>query len=231
MRAMVINAFGGPEQFQLAEIEKPRPGPDEIVIKVAYAGVNPADWKCREGWLSQFFDYKFPFIVGFDAAGIVSDVGEGVTEFKPGDRVTTHSNQGQGDWGSYAEYVRSNVERVSKIADYVDFPTGAAIPPPRSPHGRRSSKAAGCSRGRRSSSMAALAAWAASAFSSPNWLAPGSPPPAAPLMSTMSGLWAPIWRSITAIRTSCNRLRPGLPAASTSSSIRSARVPCPMASP
>ncbi len=125
---MVIDRFGGPEVFRMGEIPTPVPGPDEIVIRVAYAGVNPADWKCREGWLSQFFDYKFPFVVGFDAAGIVSAVGSGVTDYKVGDRVTTHSNQGDGENGSYAEYVKSITDRCAHIADSLSFEIAAAIP-------------------------------------------------------------------------------------------------------
>jgi NADPH:quinone reductase-like Zn-dependent oxidoreductase len=125
---MVIDRFGGPEVFRLAQVETPRPGTGEVLIKVAYAGVNPADWKCREGWLAQFFDYKMPFIVGFDAAGLVAAVGDGVTEFKVGDRVVTSSNQGLGEWGTYAEYVKSSIDRVAHIDAGLPFSTAAAIP-------------------------------------------------------------------------------------------------------
>jgi NADPH:quinone reductase-like Zn-dependent oxidoreductase len=98
------------------------------VIRVAYASVNPADWKCVDGWLSQYFDYQFPFVVGFDAAGTIAEVGEGVTGFKVGDRVVTSSNLGIGERGTYAEYVRSDVARVAHLADSVDYKTAAAIP-------------------------------------------------------------------------------------------------------
>jgi NADPH:quinone reductase-like Zn-dependent oxidoreductase len=128
MRAMVIDRFGGPEVLHLADVESPEPGPGEVLIRVAYAGVNPADWKCREGWLAQFFDYKFPFIVGFDAAGIVARVGAGVDNYKVGDRVVTSSNQGIGEWGTYAEFVRSAIDRVAHLADGLDFQTAASIP-------------------------------------------------------------------------------------------------------
>ncbi len=128
MRAMVIDGFGGPEVFRAAEVETPKAGPGEVLIRVAYASVNPADWKCREGWLARFFDYKFPFIVGFDAAGIVAAVGEGIGDYKVGDRVVTSSNQGIGQWGTYAEYVVSVTDRVAKLADGLDFLTAAAIP-------------------------------------------------------------------------------------------------------
>ncbi len=128
MRAMVIDGFGGPEVLHLGEIDIPKPGPGEVLIRIAYASVNPADWKCREGWLSRFFDYKFPFVVGFDAAGVIAGLGEGVTEYKIGDRVVTSSNQGIGENGSYAEYLKVVTDRVSHIDDTLDFKTAASIP-------------------------------------------------------------------------------------------------------
>lgn len=128
MRAMVIDRFGGPEQLHLAEIERPVAGPGQVVIRVAWAGVNPADWKAREGWLAQYFDYKFPFVVGFDAAGTVADAGLGVTGFAIGDRVVTASNQGLGERGSYAEFVRSDVDRVALLPDRAPFDRAASLP-------------------------------------------------------------------------------------------------------
>ena len=62
MRAMVIDRFGGPEVFRMGEIPMPVPGPDEIVIRVAYAGVNPADWKSRSRGLPVG---ELPFIPGW----------------------------------------------------------------------------------------------------------------------------------------------------------------------
>jgi len=128
MRAMVMDRFGGPDVLHMAEVEQPKATPNNVVIKVAYASVNPADWKCVAGWLAQYFEYKFPFIVGFDAAGVVAEVGEGITDYKVGDRVVTSSNLGEGEWGAYAEYVCSDVIRVAHLADSVDFKTAAAIP-------------------------------------------------------------------------------------------------------
>jgi NADPH2:quinone reductase len=128
MKAMVIDRFGGPEVFRMAQVATPEPGPGEVLIKVAFAGVNPADWKCREGLLARYFEYKFPFIVGFDAAGTVEKIGAGVTGFKPGDRVLTSSNQGVGEWGSYAEYVKSGIERVARVPEGISFADATTIP-------------------------------------------------------------------------------------------------------
>lgn len=128
MQAMVLNRFGGPEVLEMATIERPLADPGQVVVRVAYAGVNPADWKAREGWLSRYFQYQFPFVVGFDAAGIVAAIGEGVTGLAVGDRVVTASNQGKGERGSYAQYVRSDRERVVKLPDHVPLQDAAALP-------------------------------------------------------------------------------------------------------
>ena len=60
MRAMVIEELGGPEVLKLAEVPTPEPGPGEVLIRVANAGVNPADWKDREGRTAIFFTIEFP---------------------------------------------------------------------------------------------------------------------------------------------------------------------------
>ena len=104
MFAMILNETGGPEVMRFGAIDTPEPGAGEVRIRVAYAGVNPADWKNREGYLAAFRPYTFPYIVGFDAAGVVEKLGPGVTDFAVGDRVFTPTNHGQGGLGSYAEF-------------------------------------------------------------------------------------------------------------------------------
>ncbi len=128
MHAMVLDRFGGPEVLRRAEIEQPRASPGGVVVQVAYAGVNPADWKAREGWLSQYFAYVFPFVVGFDASGWVAEVGDGVDDLDIGDRVVTASNQGLGERGSYAEYVASDRSRVVRLPDAVSLQDAATLP-------------------------------------------------------------------------------------------------------
>ncbi len=128
MRAMVLHEFGGPDVLKLEEIERPSAAPGNVVVEVAYASVNPADWKSREGWLAQYFQYKFPFVVGFDAAGIVAEVGEGVEGLKVGDRVVTPGNQGMGERGSYAEFLHAAAERTIKLPDSVALKDAASLP-------------------------------------------------------------------------------------------------------
>lgn len=128
MKAMVLDRFGGPEVLHMAEIERPAATPGQVVVQVGYASVNPADWKSREGWLAQYFQYQFPFVVGFDAAGVVAELGEGVTGLNVGDRVVTPGNQGLGERGSYAEYVRSAAERVIPLPAGVTLQQAATLP-------------------------------------------------------------------------------------------------------
>ena len=128
MQAMVIDRFGGPDLLRLAELERPTAGPGQVVIRAAWAGVNPADWKAREGWLARYFEYRFPFVLGFDAAGTVAHVGEGVSGFAVGDRVVTASNQGLGERGSYAQLLRADVDRVARLAAETPLDRAAALP-------------------------------------------------------------------------------------------------------
>jgi NADPH2:quinone reductase len=125
---MVIHQTGGPEVFSWEEVPTPEPGPGEVRIKVAWAGVNPADWKNRQGMLAAFRPYTFPCIVGFDAAGTVDALGEGVTGFAPGDRVVTPTNQGQGGPGSYAEYTLASIDKVARVPDGLSLQQAAALP-------------------------------------------------------------------------------------------------------
>ncbi|MFC8443236.1 NADP-dependent oxidoreductase [Streptomyces griseoincarnatus] len=87
MRKVSYAAFGGPEVLRLVDAEKPHASPGEIRIAVRAAGVNPVDWRIREGQMRPALPASLPAGVGLDAAGVVDEVGEGVTDVAPGDRV------------------------------------------------------------------------------------------------------------------------------------------------
>ena len=127
MKAMVIDRFGGPEEFRMSDIAKPEPGPEQILIRVAFASINPADWKTRAGLLP-VVQGPFPMVVGMDCAGVIEKVGPGVTSFQPGDRVMAMSGLGQGMTGSYAEYACVPEMRVLRIPDALSIAEGATIP-------------------------------------------------------------------------------------------------------
>jgi NADPH:quinone reductase-like Zn-dependent oxidoreductase len=125
---MVIDSFGEPEVLHRAELPRPQPGPGEVSVRVAYAGVNPADCKARKGMLARFFASRFPFVLGFDVAGVVDAVGAGVTDVKPGDRVFGTSRQGQGIDGSYAEYTTACAALLARVPAGVALAEAAAMP-------------------------------------------------------------------------------------------------------
>jgi NADPH:quinone reductase-like Zn-dependent oxidoreductase len=128
MRAMVIDRCGGPDEIHLADLPTPQPGPGEVLIRVACAGVNPADWKTREGWLAPFFTYRFPFVLGFDLAGTVEAVGPGVSGPRVGERVVAYSKQGLGEGGAYAEYALAFAQAAVPLPDHVGFAEAATLP-------------------------------------------------------------------------------------------------------
>jgi len=128
MRAFAIKSFGGPDRLEWCEIPAPAPGAGQVLVRVAYAGVNPADWKTREGMLSRYIDYRFPFVLGFDLAGVVETVGDGVIGFAPGDAVYGTSMQGQGQNGSYAEYCCAFAPMLALVPSALPMAAAAGIP-------------------------------------------------------------------------------------------------------
>ncbi len=101
MKAVVINAHGGPEQLRVADIPDPTPGPGEVLIKVRAASINGADFKVRRG--QGRYHVRFPHILGRDFSGVVCGWGAGVDAFALGELVFGVLEQGQE--GAYAEWV------------------------------------------------------------------------------------------------------------------------------
>ncbi|MDH5509051.1 MAG: NADP-dependent oxidoreductase [Nitrospinota bacterium] len=99
MRAMVADGPGGPEVLRLAEVEKPGHGREELLVQVAACGLNPVDYKIRQGYFSQ--GRVYPAIYGFDVCGQVEAAGMG-TAFAPGDEVYYYADLTK--QGAYAEY-------------------------------------------------------------------------------------------------------------------------------
>jgi NADPH:quinone reductase-like Zn-dependent oxidoreductase len=87
MRAVQYQRYGGPEVLEIADVEEPHPAAGQVRIRVRAAGVNAADWKFREGLFTGGKPLEAPAGVGLDAAGVVDEVGEGVTGVAVGDHV------------------------------------------------------------------------------------------------------------------------------------------------
>ena len=89
MKAVLCKEFGGPEKLVVGELPSPTPGPGQVVVNVKAAGVNFADSLIVQGKYQ--FKPAFPFSPGLECAGVIRDIGPGVTMFTPGDRVLAHS--------------------------------------------------------------------------------------------------------------------------------------------
>jgi NADPH:quinone reductase-like Zn-dependent oxidoreductase len=124
MKAVRVSAYGGPEVLKVEEIERPKTGPGELLVRVRAAGVNPVDWKIRRGNTDDTMPQP-PFTLGYDVAGTVESLGEGVSEFKVGDDVYAYLSLTKG--GGYAQYAAVPAKDAAKKPK-VDFAEAAAVP-------------------------------------------------------------------------------------------------------
>lgn len=128
MKATRIHAHGGTDVLLYEDAEKPAPRLGEVLIRVAVAGVNPADHKHRDGMFKDYIPYVFPKTLGYDVAGTVEAVGDGVTAPAPGTRIFAMLDPMVG--GGYAEYVTTDAAGCAVMPDAMDFATAAGMPCP-----------------------------------------------------------------------------------------------------
>ncbi len=124
MKAVRYHAFGGPEVLRYEDAPRPVPKAGEVLVRVYAAGVNPVDWKLRQGGFKQP-GQSFPQIPGFDLAGTVEAVGAGVERFQPGDSVFGYLSLRRG--GAYAEFALAAEGELARMPDQ-DFVGAAAVP-------------------------------------------------------------------------------------------------------
>lgn len=119
MKAVRVNEFGGPDVLKIEEIEIPIPKDDEVLIKVAYAGVLPIDWKIRQGKAGK---KRFPYTPGIAASGIIEQIGKDVTDFKVGDAVFGRTKR-----GAYKEKATILVTTLNHKPKHLSFEHAATI--------------------------------------------------------------------------------------------------------
>lgn len=122
MRAVQYRYYGAP--LQPVDVPPPRPGANEVLIRVVAASVNPVDWKIHTGNLRLFMPQRLPVIPGFDVAGEVIAVGAGVHTFAAGDRVHARIRQ----QGAAAELCVAGLDVVARMPQGMDFATAAGVP-------------------------------------------------------------------------------------------------------
>lgn len=130
MRALVYERYGPPDQvLRLADVPRPEPGADEVLVRVHAASVNSWDWDQLTG--TPLGRLMAPFkprhkVLGADIAGVVEAVGAGVTAFRPGDPV--FGDLSNGKWGGFAEYAVARTGELGRMPDGLGFIDAAAIP-------------------------------------------------------------------------------------------------------
>jgi NADPH:quinone reductase-like Zn-dependent oxidoreductase len=125
MKAIRIHQYGGPEVLTQVELQRPTPGPDEVLIKVHAASVNPVDWKLRAGHMKDFLPLTLPVTLGADISGTVEEVGSSAARFKRGDEV--YASLGL-EAGGYAEYAVAKEAIVAAKPRTLDHVQAAAVP-------------------------------------------------------------------------------------------------------
>jgi NADPH:quinone reductase-like Zn-dependent oxidoreductase len=126
MKAIRIHAYGGVENLHYDDVLRPEPQAGQVLVHVYAAGVNPIDWKIREGYFKQVFDLPLPVIIGQDIAGVVAAVGTGVTTLHPGQDVYGIADLQLS--GAYAEYALGYAEAIAPKPRTLDYIHAAAVP-------------------------------------------------------------------------------------------------------
>jgi NADPH:quinone reductase-like Zn-dependent oxidoreductase len=126
MKAVVITDYGTNDVLGTAELPIPRPGPTEVLVRIHATGLNPVDFKIREGHLKELFPVEFPRVLGGDISGVVVDAGPLAKDFKQGDAVYFSSPLDRN--GGFAEFVTVDQSIVSLKPNTLNHTEAASLP-------------------------------------------------------------------------------------------------------
>src|SRR5271170_545563 len=122
MKAVVLTGYGDVDKLEVRDLPDPKAGPNDVIVRMAGAGINPIDWKIRSGARKAAMKVEFPTIPGFDASGEVVAVGPGVTAVKVGARVLGFVR------GGYAELVVAPADVWAEVPANMDLVDAGALP-------------------------------------------------------------------------------------------------------
>ena len=126
MKAYIIDRYDKSADLQLTEVAKPAVEDNEVLVEVHASALNPLDTKIKSGEFKLILPYKFPLILGHDAAGVVTQIGKNVKQFKVGDKV--YSRPGDFHIGTFAQYIAINESQVALTPKNLTMEEAAAIP-------------------------------------------------------------------------------------------------------
>ncbi|VVB95483.1 Acryloyl-coenzyme A reductase [uncultured archaeon] len=129
MKAAQINEYGGSEVVKINKnVPEPTVTQGHLLIEVYAAGVNPVDWKIREGYMRQMVPLRFPATLGGDFSGIVVEVGEGVSGYEKGDEIYGQASITRDGSGSFAEFASAGADTVAHKPVKTNYVEAAALP-------------------------------------------------------------------------------------------------------
>ncbi|MCR4337634.1 MAG: NADP-dependent oxidoreductase [Candidatus Omnitrophica bacterium] len=128
MKVILIEECGGPDKLKFIDLPIPEPGEAEVLIRVHAVGVNPVDWKIREGLLKDRVPYQFPIILGWDMSGVIVKRGHAARRFQEGDEVYGYCRRPVIQKGTYAEYIAIPESYVTQKPRNLSFEEAAAVP-------------------------------------------------------------------------------------------------------
>lgn len=129
MKSAQINRYGGSEVIEINQnTPEPTLSSGKVLVSIKAAGVNPVDWKIREGYFQQMIPLQFPFTLGMDFSGIVKEIGEGVSGFKQGDEVYGQAGVINGGSGAFAEMALAKTESITNKPKRLSHVEAAALP-------------------------------------------------------------------------------------------------------
>jgi NADPH:quinone reductase-like Zn-dependent oxidoreductase len=126
MKTVCIYSYGGPEVLVYEDAPRPHPLAGEVRVRVHAAGINPVDWKIREGHLKEMLHHTLPLVLGWDVSGVVESLGSAVTRFKVGDEVFSRPDISRD--GAYAEFIVIKESEVALKPHSIDHIHAAALP-------------------------------------------------------------------------------------------------------
>jgi alcohol dehydrogenase len=128
MKAAQIKGYGDPSVVQVTDVDTPVTGDGQVIVEVHASSLNPFDTMVRAGYLKDMIPLQLPVTLGGDIAGVVAEVGQGVSNVKVGDKVYGQANVVAGNSGAFAEYAATSAGQVALAPKDLDFQQAASLP-------------------------------------------------------------------------------------------------------
>lgn len=128
MKAAQIARYGHADAVTVQEVDVPVPGPGQVLVEVHASSINPVDTYIREGKRQERFPLRLPVTLGYDVAGVVRQLGEGVTSLRVGDKVYGQAAATAGGTGAFAEYAAAPAARLARMPANLGFTDAASLP-------------------------------------------------------------------------------------------------------